>query len=380
MSEAGSALRSYLKRKAVRKLIVKVGMAKLLIAGAAVIAGLLAVLVLLAALAGATSTASTEGAMSCKVSGGSEAPPARLVPIYAAAAAEYHLGPRGPGVLAAINYVETTFGESTLPGVHSGTNSAGAAGPMQFLYPSSWEAFGVDGDDNGVKDVYDPADAIFSAANLLHTEGAPRDWYGAIWHYNHADWYVRKVERYAEKFGGSVICTPTAEQTVGGEAALQKVETLYQPRAFKPLPRTLWAGGGSPESVDSRLWLDAVWLLQTFHLRAEAAREEGHKTHGDGTAMDMVPEPGRGWDGTARAAAETLGWRESCGASGTAPVCPLAPAIQFIGYNGFEAHGDPAHTEAGAHPHLHVSWQSSSFGSGPLSPPPVWVRVFPLTG
>jgi hypothetical protein len=377
MSEAGSALRGYLKRKAAQKLIAKVGMTKLLIAGAAVIAGFLAVLVLLAALTGATSTASTKGAMSCRVSGGSEGPPAHLVPIYAAAAAEYHLGPRGPGILAAINYVETTFGRSTLPGVHSGTNTAGAAGPMQFLYPSSWDAFGVDGNGDGVKDVYNPADAIFAAANLLHTEGAPRDWYSAVWHYNHADWYVRKVERYAEKFGSSVVCTP---EPAIGEALLQKVETLYQPRAFKPIPEALWVGNGDPQVVDSRLWPDAVWLLQTFHLRVLSAREgPPHSTHGDGTAMDMAPEAGKGWDETARAAAETLGWRESCGKSGAAPVCPLVPAIQFVGYNGYRLHGDPAH--AGGNAHLHVSWQSSSYGCGPeLCLPPDWVRVFPLTG
>jgi hypothetical protein len=377
MSKPGAALAGYLKRKAARKLIAKVGMAKLLAIGAAVIGGFLAFLILLAVLDGATSSASTEGAMHCTMSGGSESPPQKLVPIYAEAAAKYHLGPRGPGILAAINYVESDFGRSTLPGVHSGTNSAGAEGPMQFLV-SSWEAYGVDGDGDGTKDAFNPVDAIFAAAHLLHTDGAPTSWYQAIFDYNHADWYVREVERYAEKFEGSIVCTPVAEQAVGGVAALQRVETLNQPRAFEPIPQSLWVGGGSPESVDSRLWPDAVWLLQTFHLRVVAARETGHNTHGDGTAMDMVPEAGEGWDETARAAAETLGWRESCAASGSAPVCPLVPAIQWIGYNGYPGHGDPAH--AGENAHLHVSWQSSSFGCGELCPPPAWVRVFPLSG
>ncbi|HEV2375670.1 MAG TPA: hypothetical protein VGS19_26340, partial [Streptosporangiaceae bacterium] len=35
-------------------------------------------------------------------------------------------------VLAGIGEVETDHGRSTLPGVHSGANSAGAAGPMQI--------------------------------------------------------------------------------------------------------------------------------------------------------------------------------------------------------------------------------------------------------
>ena len=373
MSEHGSALRSYLKRRAALKLAAKVGKAKLLVAGAVVVGGFLLFLVLLAALAGATSATDNEGGMTCRASGGADGPPPRLLPIYAAAAQEYRLGPRGPAILAAINYVETSFGTNL------NVSSAGAQGWMQFM-PETWEGYGVDANDDGVADPYDPEDAIYAAANYLSASGMPADTYGAIFAYNHADWYVRKVERYAEQFGGSIVCTPSAKQVIVGEAILQKAETLYQPRTFKPLPQALWVGEGSPQSVDARLWSDAVWLLQTFHLRVDAARESGHRTHGDGTALDIVPESGRGWDGTARAAAETLGWNEGCADSGTAPVCPLAPAIQFIGYNGFPAHGDPAHTEPGAHPHLHVSWQSSSYGSGSLSPPPVWVRVFPLAG
>lgn len=379
MSEQGSAIRGYLKRKAAMKIVARVGALKLVAVGAAALLAFLLFLVLLAALAGATSSTENEGSMVCTTSGGSESPPAKLVPIYAAAAAKYHLGPRGPGILAAINYVESDFGRSPLPGVAPGTqNYAGAEGPMQFLQ-SSWEAYGVDGNGDGVTDAYDATDAIFAAAHLLHVDGAPGDWYGAIFDYNHADWYVREVEADAKKFGGSIVCRPTEGQpTVGGTADLQKVQTLDQPRAFKAIPESLWVGGVEPEVVDSRLWPDAMWLLQTFHLRVTAARETGHNTHGDGTAMDMVPEGGKGWDETARAAAETLGWRESCGASGTAPVCPLVPAIQFVGYNGYPGHGDPAH--AGSNAHLHVSWQSSSFGCGELCPPPTWVRIFPLSG
>jgi hypothetical protein len=374
VSEQGSALRGYLKRKAAKKALAKVAAI-----AAAALAAFLLFLVLLAALAGASSSTSGEGEMVCAAGGGLQGPPPKLVPIYGAAAAKYNLGPRGPGILAAINHVESDFGRSTQPGVHSGANRAGAAGPMQFLYPSTWEAFGVDGDGDGTKDVYDPYDAIFAAANLLHAEGAPGDWYGAIFAYNHADWYVREVEADARRFGGSIVCRPAEGQGApGGTADLQKVETLYQPRAFKAIPGSLWVGGGAPEAVDARLWTDAVWLLQSFHLRVTAAREAGHETHGDGTAMDMVPQAGKGWDETARAAAETLGWREGCGASGSAPVCPLIPAIQFIGYNGYEGHGDPAH--AGENAHLHVSWQSSSFGCAPLCRPPAWVRVFPLSG
>lgn len=294
--------------------------------------------------------------------------PKWLVPIYLQAAARYQLGPRGPGILAGINWEETGFGTNL------GVSSAEAEGWMQFL-PSSWEAFGVDGNGDGVKDPYNPWDAIFAAARLLRYSGAPGNWHDAIFSYNHADWYVEDVLADARKW--SVDGSLEGEgETCGaaGSPVLAKATTLREPRAFKALPARLWVGGGSPESVDARIWPDAIWLLETYELRVTAARESGHNTHGDGTAMDMVPAPGRGWDETARRAAEDLGWRESCGPSGSAPACPLVPAIQFIGYNGYPGHGDPAH--AGENAHLHVSWQSSDYGCPGLCAPRAWVKVF----
>jgi hypothetical protein len=300
--------------------------------------------------------------------------PARLVPIYEQAAAQYKLGERGPSILAGINWVETGFGTNL------GVSSAEAEGWMQFL-PSSWAVYGVDGNGDGVKDPYNPWDAIFAAARLLRTDGAPADWHEAMFSYNHADWYVEKVENSAERFSAEVGgATATAEvagcpSVAPSGADLEKAIKVFSPRAFKALPARLWVGGGSPEVVDERIWPDAVWLLEAFDLRVTAAREAGHNTHGDGTAMDMVPAAGRGWDGTALAAALALGWIPSCGASGSAPVCPLKPAIQFIGYNGYPGHGDPAH--AGANAHLHVSWKSSDFGCPGLCPAREWVEVFP---
>jgi soluble lytic murein transglycosylase-like protein len=71
-----------------------------------------------------------------------------------------------------------------------GPSSAGAMGPMQFL-PSTWAQYGVDG--NG-----DPEDAIPAAASYLVVGGAPDDWYAALYTYNRAGWYVRKVLGVAE--------------------------------------------------------------------------------------------------------------------------------------------------------------------------------------
>jgi hypothetical protein len=275
-----------LKQRAVRKLIVKLGAAKLAAAAAVAFCVVLFCLALLAMLGGATQSKAA-GAMSCHTVGtGKESPPERLIPIYQAASNHYHLGPRGASILTGINFVETNFG------TNMGPSSAGAEGWMQFM-PEVWEEYGVDANGDGVRDAYNPWDAIFAAARYLKANGAPGDWYKAIFAYNHADWYVQEVEEAAAKYGGRVVCTPTTEQVLGGNALLQHAETLSESRAFKPIPASLWEGGGAPESVDSRIWPDVMWVLQTFHLRVTAARETGHNTHGDGTAVDTVPQAGK---------------------------------------------------------------------------------------
>jgi hypothetical protein len=123
--------------------------------------------------------------------------PPVLIPIYQRAAATYSLGPQGPAVLAGINAIETAFGTNL------NTSYAGAMGWMQFIQ-SSWEMYGVDANGDGVKDPYNPEDAIFAAARYLSAAGMPADTYSAIYSYNHADWYVSEVLANAACYAGTV--------------------------------------------------------------------------------------------------------------------------------------------------------------------------------
>jgi hypothetical protein len=351
--------------------------------------------------AGATATffgilmVASMGATTSSLAGGPCAPsdaavgPVRGVPRqyvrhYTGAAERFRLGQRGPAILAAIHKLETDFGRSSLPGVSSGENFARAGGPMQFL-ASTWRRYGVDGDGDGDRDRYDPVDAIYGAANYLRASGAPGDWYGAIFAYNHADWYVKDVLGFARRFGDvGELADATCEPSAAGAANLNKAVRLYEPRAFRQIPAKLMAPGYPPQPVDARIWPGAVWILRAYGLRVTAAREPGHATHGDGTALDLVPADDlrsqAAWDRSAGRLARDLGWRRGCGRSGSRPACDLVPAIQFVGYDGYPSHGSPRTCRGGCPAHIHVSWVSSSFGSGSLSPPPAWVLVFPAPG
>ena len=139
--------------------------------------------------------------------------PAQLLPIYQTAADSC------PGlpwpVLAAIGKVESDHGRSTAPGVRSGANFAGAAGPMQIgiggKAGNTFAGYAIDADGGGA-DVYSPADAIFTAANYLCQNGANKgtDVAGAVFAYNHADWYVTKVLAVASTYAASQGLPPGA--------------------------------------------------------------------------------------------------------------------------------------------------------------------------
>ncbi|ACY96688.1 MULTISPECIES: NlpC/P60 family protein [Thermomonospora] len=124
--------------------------------------------------------------------------PADYLKLYKKAGKDYGL----PwNVLAGIGKVETDHGRSTLPGVSSGENYAGAGGPMQFL-ESTFKAFAVDGNKDGKKSRYDPADAIPSAARYLKHNGAPERMRTALYMYNHSWDYVDLVLSWSKRYGG----------------------------------------------------------------------------------------------------------------------------------------------------------------------------------
>jgi membrane-bound lytic murein transglycosylase B len=102
-------------------------------------------------------------------------------------------------VLAAIGKVESDHGRVRLPGVRSGSNWAGACGPMQIgCVPGSkagnaWVRYG-----HGRP--HEPADAIPAAARYLVDHGARRNLDRALFAYNRSQAYVAKVKAIARRY------------------------------------------------------------------------------------------------------------------------------------------------------------------------------------
>lgn len=119
--------------------------------------------------------------------------PPFLLPIYQAAGAAYGIPWQ---VLAAINEVETDYGRDL------SVSSAGAEGWMQFL-PSTWGRYGLDVNNSGFEDPYNPADAIFAAARYLRDAGGASNIRTAIFAYNHSAAYVNSVMLRARLLSGA---------------------------------------------------------------------------------------------------------------------------------------------------------------------------------
>jgi membrane-bound lytic murein transglycosylase B len=122
--------------------------------------------------------------------------PAGYLRLYRQAGARYRI----PwSVLAAIGKVESDHGRVRLPGVGSGSNWAGACGPMQLgcvagsKAGNAWARYG-----RGRP--HDPANAIPAAARYLVDHGARRNLDRALYGYNHSRSYVAKVKQLARRY------------------------------------------------------------------------------------------------------------------------------------------------------------------------------------
>ncbi len=178
-------------------------------------------------------------------------------------------------ILAGIGEVESNHGRSTLPGVHSGANAFGAAGPMQIgiggaagntwggapVHPASEHVGGVatDGNSDGTASVYQPPDAIDGAAKYLVEHGVVTNPSGAIFAYNHLTSYVQAVLGWAGVYAGGgftvtaatapapqASCQPGTTSIAVPNQSVATVIAFARQQIGKPY---LWGGTG-PDAFD----------------------------------------------------------------------------------------------------------------------------------
>lgn len=156
-----------------------------------------------------------------------------------------------PAVLAAQLYSESGWN----PGAVSPADARGIA---QFI-PGTWATHGIDGDGDGDRDIWDPNDAIPSAAsydcelaryvakvpgdpvkNMLAAynagPGAVKQ-YGGVPPYRETEGYVKTITNLAKSFEAPVGRVAPSQQAAGAIYFAQKqLGTPY-----------LWGGNGTPE-------------------------------------------------------------------------------------------------------------------------------------
>lgn len=119
--------------------------------------------------------------------------PAEFRPVYMAAAQQFGIPWQ---LIEAVHEVESGKSGSTMT-----RSYAGATGPMQFM-PGTWRAYEVDGNGDGVADITDVTDAIYTAARYLANSGADEGRIDdALFNYNHSTAYVNKVKTIAYEIG-----------------------------------------------------------------------------------------------------------------------------------------------------------------------------------
>ncbi|GGT10977.1 cell wall-associated NlpC family hydrolase [Streptomyces griseoviridis] len=156
-----------------------------------------------------------------------------------------------PALLAAQLYQESGFNPKA-------QSAAAAQGIAQFI-PGTWAIHGVDGDGDGDRDVWDPADAIPSAAaydcslasyvksvpgnlteNMLAAYNAGPDAvirYQGVPPYAETRNYVKTITTLAESFAAPVSRVDPSEQAAGAiDYAQKKLGTPY-----------LWGGNGTAD-------------------------------------------------------------------------------------------------------------------------------------
>ena len=198
--------------------------------------------------------------------------PTNLLPIFEGASQQFQLGNNGWAYLAALNNAESTFGTSQLPGVHSGSNSAGAAGPMQIgiggAATDNWDTIVAEipaGLPGGAQppSVYNETDAVYGGAALLKKWGAPGNWQAALVAWNNYPPEIAQVTQLVAQYTNTgqgkagatpVASTSTSPVPAGGQGCVPVSGPTTPGAVARVLPNGLAAiPQGAPPAVQEMI-------------------------------------------------------------------------------------------------------------------------------
>jgi collagen type III alpha len=261
----------------------------------------------------------------------------------------------------------------------------------------------VDGNGDGVKDRYDPEDAIPGAANYLKLSGAPEDYYSAIFSYNRADWYVRDVLAQADEYraaageedgggGGSEVASSVLDAASGTAASLLSPFATREAHAQEAAP-----SGAAFPLPDGNYDYDDTWGASRgagrTHEGTDVFAPEGTTLHSvtDGTVVQVSGADSQGWNYLGGwtvmiEASESVGpvqagdtlYYAHMREPSTLPVGTTVRAGDPIGHVGSTGEGPPGTLlqPASRGQHLHLGWydptgERAEAASGAMNPYPL---------
>lgn len=233
-------------------------------------------------------------------------------------------------VLAGVGKVETDFGRAPLPGVSTGANAAGAAGPMQFEQ-ATFARYHVAASGSPANP-YDPRQAVAAAADYLAALGLadPAQEQAALCRYNAGsgaadqaclddpDSYAAQVLSWARQYRGAEVAPPG---TVTGSLPWPQLPLRDPVGTLTPIPPIVWPSSAdahaNPNAITNQCVAGALWTWGVMHLADPRwnpppaldapmaweefgdARQEGFQTTGpDQPVVGSMVVYDSGWEGS----------------------------------------------------------------------------------
>ncbi|HVX45408.1 MAG TPA: NlpC/P60 family protein [Mycobacteriales bacterium] len=221
-------------------------------------------------------------------------------------------------MLAGQMYQETKFGQdpSAAPG---GSNYAGYKGILQFGDPA-WAQYGADGNGDGKKDLYNPTDAAYGAANYLHADNIETDAAAALTQYSGFSTpdneYVRVVLTQAARYRGKF----TTDKALIKRWQKHLADTVKKNPDFPVMGKD----NGIPSPVD----ISNADISNATQITAAPASAWSAKPLGGGTGPATTTEVGNNQAVSSDQCAQDLGGPASYSAGPGGPLPKTPSAIQ----------------------------------------------------